>query len=120
MLVSLPSGEPVPVSDLAKLQLTCAALRLRRDRPALFTSYDALTADGPAAGHVLAFDRGGAVTVVTRLPVGLAAKGGWDGTTLALPPGTWADAITGRTLSGAAPVAHLLDEHPAAMLVREG
>ena len=27
----------------------------------------------PAAGHVLAFDRGGAITVVTRLPVGLAA-----------------------------------------------
>ena len=28
---------------------------------------------GEAADHVLAFDRGGAVTVVTRLPVGLAA-----------------------------------------------
>ena len=35
---------------------------------------------GAAADHVLAFDRGGAVTVVTRLPVGLAARGGWGDT----------------------------------------
>ena len=61
------------------------ALRLRRDRPELFTSYTPLRAEGPAADHVLAFDRGGAVTVVTRLPLGLAAKGGWGETTLALP-----------------------------------
>lgn len=119
LLASLPGGEAVPVSDVAKLQLTAVALRLRRDRPALFTSYDALTATGPAAGHVVAFDRGGAVTVATRLPVGLATKGGWDGTTVALPAGTWADAVTGRTFSGEAPVAHVLDEHPAAVLVRE-
>jgi (1->4)-alpha-D-glucan 1-alpha-D-glucosylmutase len=109
----------VPVSDVAKLQLVSVALRLRRHRPALFTSYDALTAHGPAAGHVIAFDRGGAVTLATRLPVGLHAKGGWDGTTVTLPAGTWADAITGRTFSGEAPVAHVLDEHPAAILVKE-
>ena len=54
-----------------KLRVTTAALRLRRDRPELFTSYAAVPASGPAADHVLAFDRGGAVTVVTRLPVGL-------------------------------------------------
>ena len=54
-----------------KLRVTAAALRLRRDRPELFTTYAAVPASGPAADHVLAFDRGGAVTVVTRLPVGL-------------------------------------------------
>ena len=37
----------------------------RRTRP--------VPAAGEAADHVLAFDRGGAVTVATRLPVGLAA-----------------------------------------------
>ena len=40
------------------------------------------SASGPAADHVLAFDRGGAVTVVTRLPVGLERRGGWGDTTL--------------------------------------
>ena len=48
-----------------------------------------LAAEGAAADHVLAFDRGGAVTVVTRLPVGLAARGGWGDTTLRLPAGSW-------------------------------
>ena len=52
----------------AKLLVTRAALRLRRDRPELFSGYTPLTASGEAAGHVLAFDRGGAVTVVARLP----------------------------------------------------
>jgi (1->4)-alpha-D-glucan 1-alpha-D-glucosylmutase len=125
LLASLPDRDPAPLSGavddrgLAKLQLTALALRLRRDRPELFTSYDALAAAGPAAGHALAFDRGGAITVATRLPVGLAARGGWDGTTLALPHGSWADAVTGRTFSGEAPLAHVLGEHPAAILVRE-
>ena len=49
---------------------TREALRLRRDRPELFTSYAPCPASGEAADHVLAFDRGGAVTVVTRLPRG--------------------------------------------------
>ena len=119
LLGALPDREAVPVSEVAKLQLTATALRLRRDRPELFTTYDARTATGPAAAHVLAFDRGGAVTVATRLPLGLAAHGGWDGTMLALPAGVYADAVTGRTFSGEAPLAHLLSEHPAVVLVEE-
>jgi (1->4)-alpha-D-glucan 1-alpha-D-glucosylmutase len=71
----------------AKQALTAEALRLRRDRPELFTSYDAVVAEGPAADHVLAFDRGGAISVVTRLPLGLEAKGGWGDTVLRLPDG---------------------------------
>ena len=71
-----------------KQALTAEALRLRRDRPELFTSYDAVPAEGPAAEHVLAFDRGGAITVATRLPLGLQAKGGWGDTVLRLPDGT--------------------------------
>ena len=49
-----------------------------------------LTAEGTAAEHVLAFDRGGVVTVVTRLPVGLEPKGGWGDTTIELPEGAGA------------------------------
>ena len=85
----------------AKLRVTPRRSRLRRDRPELFTSYDAVAAAGPAADHVLAFDRGGAVTVVTRLPVGLAARGGWGDTTLALPAGRWTDVVSGRVVSTA-------------------
>ena len=88
----------------AKQALTAEALRLRRDRPDLFTSYDAVTVEGPAADHVLAFDRGGAVTVVTRLPIGLAATGGWGETVLRLP-------------TGSARVADVLADRPAAIVV---
>ncbi|HET8962150.1 malto-oligosyltrehalose synthase, partial [Nocardioides sp.] len=62
--------------DRTKLLVTSAALRLRRDRPDLFTTYAPVTVEGPAADHALAFDRGGAISVVTRLPVGLADEWG--------------------------------------------
>ena len=100
----------------AKLHLTRAALTLRRDRPDLFTTYAPVAATGPAADHVLAFERGGAITVATRLPVGLAATG-WGATELTLPPGSWTDALTGRPASSS--LADLLAEHPVALLVKE-
>jgi (1->4)-alpha-D-glucan 1-alpha-D-glucosylmutase len=91
----------------AKQAVTAGALRLRRDRPELFTAYTPVLADGPAAGHVLAFDRGGAVTVVTRLPLGLAELGGWGETVLALP-------------GGARRVADVLGDDPVALVVEDG
>jgi (1->4)-alpha-D-glucan 1-alpha-D-glucosylmutase len=102
----------------AKLLVTQAALTLRRDQPHRFTSYAPVAAEGEAAGHVLAFDRGGALTVATRLPVGLAERG-WGDTTLRLPGGTWADVLTGREHAGATPVHGLLADYPVALLVRE-
>jgi (1->4)-alpha-D-glucan 1-alpha-D-glucosylmutase len=103
----------------AKLQVTRAALTLRRDRPELFGSYAGLTASGSAADHVLAFDRGGAITVATRLPLGLAAKGGWGDTTLPLPDGEWRDEVSGRVISGstAVPLATILADLPVALLI---
>src|SRR4029077_2472955 len=83
----------------AKLLVTQAALTLRRDQPHRFTTYHAVHARGPAAGHALAFDRGGAVTVATRLPVGLTAWG-WGDTVLTLPEGAWADLLTGHEHAG--------------------
>jgi (1->4)-alpha-D-glucan 1-alpha-D-glucosylmutase len=99
-----------------KLRLTAAALRLRRDRPELFTAYAAVPASGPAADHVLAFDRGGALAVVTRLPLGLAARGGWGGTSLELE-GTWRDLLTDRVVGTR--VADVLRDLPVALLVRD-
>ena len=103
----------------AKLRVVHAALTLRRDRPELFTTYAGLATSGEAADHVLAFDRGGAVTVVTRLPIGLANRGGWGDSALDLPEGRWADALTGRPAAGTVRLADLLDDLPVALLVRE-
>ncbi|HVU91577.1 MAG TPA: malto-oligosyltrehalose synthase [Jatrophihabitans sp.] len=108
---------PVDATGAAKLWLVSRALRLRRDWPDLFAGYAPLHADGPAARHALAFDRGGAITVATRLPVGLQQAGGWAGTTLDLG-GPAADVLTGRRFPRAVPLAELLDTYPVALLVR--
>ncbi len=99
----------------AKLRLVHEVLRLRRDRG--LEGYAPVDATGTAADHVLAFDRGGVVAVATRLPVGLAGRGGWGDTRLTLPEGRWRDVLTDRPASES--LASLLDTHPIALLVRE-
>ena len=102
-LAALDAGER-PASFLdeaAKLLVTSRALRLRRDRPELFTGYTPVTATGAAAAHLLAFDRGtpaapGALTLATRLPRGLEQRGGWQDTTIELAA-AMADELTGAT-----------------------
>jgi len=103
----------------AKLAVTRAALTLRRDRPELFGGYRALAAEGAAAEHCLAFDRGGAVTVVTRLPRGLRHRGGWGDTRLPLPAGRYRELLTGRTVTAEVALADLLSALPVALLARE-
>jgi len=105
-------------SGAAKLLVTSRALRTRRDRPDLFTRYVPLTVVGEAAHHAIAFDRGGAVTLATRLPIGLDARGGWGDTTLLLPNREVVDVMTGsRYEGGELPVAELLAHYPVALLV---
>jgi (1->4)-alpha-D-glucan 1-alpha-D-glucosylmutase len=118
----LPRPTSITDSGVTKLAVLRTALRLRRDRPDLFTGYTALHATGPAAGHVLAFDRGGAVTVGTRLPVGLDRAGGWPGTTLALPGGRWRNLLSpdDEWFGADAPLDQLLRHHPVALLTRDG
>jgi (1->4)-alpha-D-glucan 1-alpha-D-glucosylmutase len=112
-------GTPPALDDsgAAKLWVTSRALRLRRDRPELFGSYTALRADGAAAEHAVAFDRGGAVTVATRLPVALERAGGWRDSTLPLPT-AMTDVLTGRRHeAGDVAVASVLETYPVALLV---
>jgi (1->4)-alpha-D-glucan 1-alpha-D-glucosylmutase len=118
LLDRLESGWLPDVDDsgAAKLHVVRTVLRLRRERPELFTGYRPLTADGPASEHVVAFARTGVVAVATRLPVTLA-RTGWQDTVLALPPGTWTDRLTNRPVPEVAPVAELLDPYPVALLV---
>jgi len=116
--------------DAAKLLVTARTLRLRRARPEWFGGgYAPVTALGPAADHALAFARGDAgsggpaVTVATRLPVGLRARGGWSDTVLPLPgPATgWVDVLTGAVFRGdTLPLGDVTGALPVALLVPEG
>ncbi|MDT4920688.1 MAG: (1-_4)-alpha-D-glucan 1-alpha-D-glucosylmutase, partial [Pseudonocardiales bacterium] len=108
---------PVDATGAAKLWVVSRALRLRRDWPDLFTGYAPLFADGPAAAHAVAFDRGGAITVATRLPVGLERRGGWGDTTLDIG-GPATDVITGRPVPRDAALGEVFDTYPVALLVR--
>ncbi|MBX9393782.1 malto-oligosyltrehalose synthase [Streptomyces sp. TRM72054] len=115
-----PSDDPG-----AKGAVTAAALRLRARRPELFgeaATYTPLAPEGPAAAHCLAYARSGeVVAAVTRLSLRLAEAGGWRHTTLPLPPGRWADALTpGREFSGHARVEDLFGPLPVALLERVG
>jgi (1->4)-alpha-D-glucan 1-alpha-D-glucosylmutase len=95
--------------------VTATALRLRRDRPDLFTSYIPVPVSGPAAAHAIAYDRGGALTVATRLPVGLAQSGGWRDTVVERT-GSWTDVLTGRRYEGPILLTDLLSTLPVALL----
>jgi len=117
---------PVDESGAAKLLVVARTLRLRRERPELFTGYRALHAEGPAAAHALAFARGPGQTLVavaTRLPIGLTTTGGWRDTVLPLPAGTasarWTDVLTGTPVATPTPrLADLLAHYPVALLLR--
>lgn len=122
----------LPATDAtgaAKLLVTSRALRARRDHPEWFTRYRPLEVVGDASRHAIAFDRGGAVTVATRLPAGLAARVGAEPAASA-PPGAWADTavltaggpvvdlLTGRRFDGGAlALAEVLATYPVALLV---
>jgi (1->4)-alpha-D-glucan 1-alpha-D-glucosylmutase len=109
---------PIDETGAAKLLVTARALRLRRDRPDRFTRYAPVPALGAAAGHVVAFDRGGAVTLATRLPIGLIAVGGWADTTIAVSGRSYIDVLTQNRFDGPIlRVADVLARYPVALLV---
>ncbi len=112
-------GGPSRHDEAAKLLVTTRALHARTDRPELFTGYRELLVDGTAQDHAIAFDRGGAITVATRLPVALDAAGGWHDTRLTLPVGSYRDALTGRVLTGELLLSDLLATYPVALLLKE-
>jgi (1->4)-alpha-D-glucan 1-alpha-D-glucosylmutase len=108
-----------------KLAVVSRTLGVRARRPGAFGpggAYEPLTVDGEAAGHAIGFVRAGEVAVVVpRLPAGLARRGGWGDTIVALPDGRWVDAIAGGRPVDGGPVAlaTLLGRFPVALLERE-
>jgi (1->4)-alpha-D-glucan 1-alpha-D-glucosylmutase len=125
LLTRLETGWLPAVDDTgaAKLHVVRQVLRLRRERPELFTGYRPLPAQGPAAHHVVAFNRQPElVVVVTRLPL---SRKEWADTVLPLQagPGTWHDLLTGATVdTGPEPRRAMLDDllshYPVALLLR--
>jgi malto-oligosyltrehalose synthase len=115
--------------DEEKLLVTRNTLRLRRQHPDWFTAgYAPVDADGPAADHVVAFRRGSAtgaaVTVATRLPVGLRQAGGWRDTCLPLglplAADGWHDVLTGARYETDRPLlADLTSQLPVALLIED-
>ncbi|MCW4384247.1 malto-oligosyltrehalose synthase [Salinibacterium sp. SYSU T00001] len=120
LLARLDEGWRPPVDDsgAAKLLVTSRALRLRRDRPELFEGYAPLEAEGEAAEHLVAFDRGGAIALATRLPLGLERRGGWGETSVDLPDGL-VDELTGARYGGRVALGDLLSSYPVALLQSE-
>ncbi|GGM11479.1 malto-oligosyltrehalose synthase [Streptomyces fumigatiscleroticus] len=120
-----PVGFPPERDPGEKGAVTRAALALRARRPGVFgdaAAYTPLSAEGPAAGHCVAYVRSGEVlTAVTRLSLRLAEAGGWRGTRLPLPPGRWADVLfPEREFTGHARVEELFGRLPVALLERAG
>jgi (1->4)-alpha-D-glucan 1-alpha-D-glucosylmutase len=103
-----------------KIRVVTAALQLRRARPDSFLrgGYRPVLASGVAADHVLAFRRGDDVLVaVTRWTVHLEQTG-WGDTVVALPAGSWTDALTGAELTGTVPAADFFAKLPVTLLER--
>ena len=71
------------------------------------------------AEHLLAFDRGGAITLATRLPVGLQRRGGWGEAAVSLPPGVSRDVFTGDRYQDAVALGQLFGHYPVALLLLE-
>ena len=77
-----------------------------------------MLAAGVAADHVVAFRRSDDVLVAaTRWTVRLAETG-WGDTVVAVPAGSWTDALTGEVV-GPVPAAELFAELPVALLERK-
>ena len=120
VLAELDAADTPPAVDAsgsAKLWLTSRVLRTRRGRPELFTGYERVEVTGQAAEHAIAFDRGRALTIATRLPVRLARAGRWGDTSVSLSA-AHTDVLTGRRFAGEVSLDDLLATYPVALLVR--
>ena len=99
-LARLDAGERPRDLDDEKLLVVSRALRLRRDHPEWFgagSDYQPVPVD---SRHAVAFSRSDRVVVVTaRLSTGLP---GDADATVALPPGSWWDVLSGSAYDGKA------------------
>ncbi|AQA05589.1 malto-oligosyltrehalose synthase [Mycobacterium sp. MS1601] len=112
--------DALAASTHPKMRVVTAALQLRRARPDVFLTagHTPVFADGAAADHVVAFQRGSDVLVaVSRWTVHLEDSG-WGDTSVTLPPGTWTDRISGAEHTGTVTAATLFTDLPVSLLER--
>ncbi|SDS97453.1 malto-oligosyltrehalose synthase [Microlunatus soli] len=113
------AGPAADDRDGLKLWVTSRALRARQRL--LLDDYRPVLATGPAASHLIAFDRGPLLSIATRLPYTLRSRmlpQVWGDTTVQLPPGRWLDLLTGTTHTATTAVERILDRYPVALLER--
>ncbi len=122
------ADEPAFDLDDEKLRVTARTLGVRRDLARVFVGEGTTYAGVPTTSeHALAFARGDAdgprvVTVATRAAGLLADAGGFGDATVALPAGTWHDALSDDEAvyaGGAVRLAALLAHRPVALLVKQ-
>ncbi|OBB05876.1 malto-oligosyltrehalose synthase [Mycobacteriaceae bacterium 1482268.1] len=103
-----------------KMRVVAAALRLRREKPDVFTdgSYTPLLAEGSAAAHLVAFVRGSEVLTAATRHSALLAETGWGDTVLQFPAGTWKSRLGDGRFSGSVPPGDLFSDLPVALLER--
>ena len=113
VLVDPDNRRPVPFAGdgSLKFRVTRTTLRLRRERPDLFTGYRPLAAPDPLVAFARGHDR--LAVVVTRL----TGRGAVTGT-VDLPPGRWHDLLSGSEHPGGpTPADELLSTLPHALLL---
>ena len=116
LLESLDDAPPdIDETGAVKLWITRQALQLRRSHPDWFRDYRPIMASGPLRDHLIGFDRGGAITLASRLPVALAAAGGWRDTKVEIAAPS-IDVLTGKRWSGIVALDGLLRRYPVALL----
>ena len=108
-------------ADTLKLLLTTTLLRLRRDEPDRFTRYRPMLVSGDRKENLLAFDRGGLITAVTRGTGQVFQDSGWGNTKLLIDSGHYTELLTGERIHITGPVAaaELFAHYPLALLYRE-
>jgi (1->4)-alpha-D-glucan 1-alpha-D-glucosylmutase len=113
-------------SGMPKLWLLHKALHVRSRYPQCFGAtgnYLPLEVKGAKSEQVVAFARGGCVSVIVpRLTFSMNAnmQEAWQDTRVAMAEGRWRSALNGKAAQGAeASVSELLQDFPVALLVKE-
>jgi (1->4)-alpha-D-glucan 1-alpha-D-glucosylmutase len=120
MLAAVRERGPATLAE-EKLFITEKICDLRRRRPGSFVGESAHYRPlATTTGHLVAYERGADVLVLaTRLAGALAALGGFQQHTVAIPEGRWTDVLTGLTVDGGlVEVADVLGTYPGAVFER--
>ena len=113
------SGPSAFDTPSAKLWVTRHALHARRDHPELFSTYRPIVLEGALGEHLLAFDRGGAITLGDPSPGRTPTTRRVGRCDCAAPSGIYRDVLTGDRYEDAVDLGQLFVRYPVALLLLE-